>query len=519
MPSDPAGRLFGRSLDQIAELYIVPVSSRRLALDAANRLSLLDPNFGLAESPGPNSQFEIVLNYGGREIAAYPSPSADDPHVWGGWLGKLEADAKKASPIVAAQPQDTIDKALFDGITSGLDRFSRYATPQVARDHRAARDGFGGIGATLDEEGDPFRITKIIAGSPADLAGIRVGDRIVVVDGAPAAGRSQNDVIRQLRGPVSSMVVVSIARPGLSANRSFRLQRALIVMPTVTMTRSNGIAVFHISGFYQNTTQQLVEDLQSIEREAGQPVRGIVLDLRGDPGGLLDQAVSLADVFIAKGPIVATVGRNPASRQYFEASGDAVAPRIPIVVLLDGGSASASEIVAAALQDSGRAVVVGTSSYGKGTVQTVLRLPNDGELTLTWAELIAPADYSLNGHGVVPTVCTSDLANDTQSIEVALRRASEVSSAQPIAVAPRATLDEQGWSALRRSCPPRPGDRAIDTAVAERLLADPVLYSQAAHMIGANPSLAAKPASGAAAPAGPALTGVSGSLSFGERHP
>ena len=232
----------------------------------------------------------------------------------------------------------------------------------------------------------------------------------------------------------------------------------------------------------------------------GPQLRGIVLDLRGDPGGLLDQAVSLADVFIAKGPIVATVGRNPASRQYFEAAGDAVAPRIPIVVLVNGGSASASEIVAAALQDAGRAVVVGTASYGKGTVQTVLRLPNDGELILTWAELVAPAGYSLNGHGVVPTICTSDLGDDAQSIETALQRAGQAASAAIATLTPRASLDERGWADLRRSCPPRSGDRAIDVAVAERLLADPVLYSQALHMIGAAPSLAAKPVG--TAPAG-----------------
>ena len=165
----------------------------------------------------------------------------------------------------------------------------------------------------------------------------------------------------------------------------------------MTVSRDDGIAIFHISSFNQDTTQQLVADLDAAQREMGPQLRGIVLDLRGDPGGLLDQAVSLADVFIAKGPIVATVGRNPASRQFFEASGDSIAPLMPIVVLVNGGSASASEIVAAALQDAGRAVVVGTASYGKGTVQTVLRLPNDGELTLTWARLVTPSGYLLNG--------------------------------------------------------------------------------------------------------------------------
>ncbi len=515
MPLDPGGRLFARGLDQIDELYITPVSNRILALDAGARLSQLDPKLHMTETPGPQDQTELVLSYGDREVAAYPSPSNDDPHAWGGWLGRLETDAKHASPKLAHYSQDEIDKAMFDGITAGLDRFSRYATPQVARDQRAARDGFGGVGILLEDDASPYRVTKVVAGSPAEAAGIRVGDSVVAVDGERTATRSQNEVIRELRGPVSSTVQVTIERSGSAKARTYQLQRTLIVLPTVTMTRADGVVVFHISGFNQNTTQQLVADLEAVQREMGPQLRGIVLDLRGDPGGLLDQAVSLADVFIAKGPIVATVGRNPASRQYFEASGDSVAPRVPLVVMINGGSASASEILAAALQDAGRAVVIGTSSYGKGTVQTVLRLPNDGELILTWAELVAPAGYSLNGHGVIPTICTSGLGDDPQSIATALRRASAAASAEPLAVTPRASLDEQGWAALRSSCPPRPGDRPVDVAVAERLLADPVLYSQALHMMG--PNLAAKPVGTGPATSERALTGVEGALSSSER--
>lgn len=517
IPRDPEARLFARGLDQIDELYITPVSNRMLALDANARLSQLDPKLHITETPGPQDQTELVLSYGDREVAAYPSPSNDDPHAWGGWLGQLETDAKRASPKLAHYSQDEIDKAMFDGITAGLDRFSRYATPQVARDQRAARDGFGGIGILLEDDANPYHITKVVAGSPAEAVGIRVGDKVVAVDGEPTAARSQNDVIRELRGSVSSPVQVTIQRPGSTQTRRYQLQRTLIVLPTVTMTRAAGVVVFHISGFNQNTTQQLVADLEAVERDMGPELHGIVLDLRGDPGGLLDQAVSLADVFIPKGPIVATVGRNPASRQYFEASGDSVAPRVPIVVMVNGGSASASEILAAALQDAGRAVVIGTSSYGKGTVQTVLRLPNDGELVLTWAELVAPAGYSLNGHGVVPTICTSGLGDDPQSIATALRRASAAASAEPLAVIPRASLDEQGWAALRNSCPPRPGDRAIDLKVAERLLDDPVLYSQALHMIG--PSLAARPVGTAPASSKSALTGIDGALSSSEHYP
>ncbi len=202
MPRDPAGRLFARGLDQIDELYIVQVSNRTLALDAAARLFQLDPKLRMTEVPGPHDQTESVLSYGDRDVATYPSPATDDPHVWGARLGAIETDAKRVSPKLAAHPQDEIDKALFDGITSGLDRFSRYATPQVARDQRAARDGFGGIGVLLDDDARPYRVTKVLAGSPADIAGIRVGDNILAVDGQPTASRSQNEVIRQLRGPV-----------------------------------------------------------------------------------------------------------------------------------------------------------------------------------------------------------------------------------------------------------------------------------------------------------------------------
>jgi carboxyl-terminal processing protease len=519
LPADPTGRLFGRGLDQIADLYIVPVSSRKLALAAAARLSQIDPKFAVLETPGPQDSTEIALDYGGREVATYPSPSGDDPHLWGGWVGHVVADAKRTSPTLAVLPQDKIDETLFNGITYELDRFSRYASPEAARDQRAARDGFGGIGVTLDPAPDRFRIIKLLPGGPADLAGIRAGDTMVSVNGQPTAGRSQNDVIHLLRGLILSTVAVGIDRPGVAGTRDYRLQRVLIVEPTVTLSRGDGIAIFHISSFNQNTTQQLVEDLDTVKRETGPKLRGIVLDLRGDRGGLLDQAVSLSDVFIAKGPIVATIGRSPASRQFFEASGDSIAPRLPIVVLVNAGSASASEIVAAALQDAGRAVVVGTASYGKGTVQTVLRLPNNGELTLTWAQLVAPAGYLLNEHGVVPTLCTSDLGDDDQSDRIALQRASGLSAVSPLTAEPRASLDESGWDQLRRSCPPRDGDRAIDLWVAERLLADPALYSQAAHLIGAAPNLAARPVGAAPVSGEPSLTELDGSLSSGPRDP
>jgi carboxyl-terminal processing protease len=515
LPADQAGRLFARGLDEIAEFYIEPASNRLLALGGAQRLSILDHGLTLAENPGPQSRAEIVLDYRGREVTAEPEPAEDDPHAWGALLGRLVASAKTVSATVAATPDDRIDTTIFNGITAGLDRFSRYSSPEAARDERALRDGFGGVGMTVVVTAGACRVASITAGGPADLAGIRLGDQIVAVDGEPTVGLARLDVARRLRGPLPSTVDISVLRPGAARTRDLRLRRALIVVPSVSMNRAGDVVLFHVSTFNQNTTQQLLQYLAAAQGQGLSRLRGIVLDLRGDAGGLLDQAVSLADVFIASGPIAATTGRHPSSRQLFEASGDSVVPQMPIVVLINGRSASASEVVAAALQDAGRAVVVGSSSFGKGTVQTVAPLPNGAELTLTWAVLLAPSGYSLNGHGVVPTLCTSDLGDDGEALRIALARAGSM-SLSPLTPRPRASLSEADWSQLRRSCPERPGDPAIDMTVAERLLADPDLFGQAVHVIAPSARLAAD----VAGPAGAAdLTGSRGSLLSGTRAP
>jgi carboxyl-terminal processing protease len=519
LPNDPTGRLFARGLDEITDLYISPVSSRKLVLAGAARLSRLDGKLSVAETPG-SDRTQIVLSYDLQEVAVYAVPSDDDPHNWGALMGRLVAAAKRASPTVAALPEDQIDKTLFDGITGALDRFSRYSSPEVARDQRAVRDGFGGIGVTLDASDEQFRITAVTPHGPADLAGIRIDDRLVAIDKVPTTGRSQSDVVHALRGPILSPVEVTVHRPSIGQNRTFRLQRELVILPTVTVSRDGNVAIFQVASFNQNTTQQIVEALTTLKRDMGAQLRGVVLDLRGNPGGLLDQAVSLSDVFIPRGPIVSTVGRHPASRQYFEASGDSVAPQVPMVVLINGGSASSSEIVAAALQDIGRAVVVGSTSYGKGTVQTVLRLPNDGELTLTWAQLVTPSGYFLHEHGVVPTLCTSDLGDDDHDVQTAIQRAATTTyPTAPATPRPRASLDESAWSQLRRSCPARQGEHEIDVKVAKRLLADPVLYSEAVHSIAPISSIAAAPAPPPVPPVEPALTAGSRSLSSDVRNP
>ena len=508
--ADPGGGLFTRGLDGIAELYIEPMTSRRIALSGAAQLSRLDNRFAVTDSSKSGFGDLLSLRYDDRDIASFAEPTANDSRGWGHLLAASVAAARRASPRLAALPQETIETAVFDGMTGPLDSFSHYSPPAAARDQRAARNGFGGVGIMLDRVDPGFRVTEVTPHSAADQAGIRPPDEIVAIDGIATVGSRPDEVIRRLRGPVGSAVAVTIRRPGTAEPSDFRLLRGFVIAPSATMSRDGDIAVFRIVGFNHRTAQQIAAELMAAERQAGGRLAGAVLDLRGNPGGVLDQAVSLADLFIHDGPIVSTIGRHPASRQYFAATGDGIAPLLPLVVLIDGASASAAEIVAAALQDAGRAVIIGSSSYGKGTVQSVLPLPNDGELVLTWARLVSPSGYLLQAHGVVPTVCTADLADDPGGLETGRQRLAVTSSAGARAGRPRAALDERGWAELRQACPPRRTRPAIDLLLAEALLADPKLYASALRVLPPAPRRA--PGGAATAPA-PALTDAKPALS------
>jgi carboxyl-terminal processing protease len=288
--------------------------------------------------------------------------------------------------------------------------------------------------------------------------------------------------MQRLRGTAGSRVVITLARPGQPAPISKTVARAYISVPTVSVSRDANVGIIRISSFNQHTTESLRAEFAKLRSEMRGTMQGVILDMRGNPGGLLDQSVAVADSFMNNGRIVATRGRNPGSFQEFEATSGDITAGLPIIVVMNGGSASAAEIVAAALQDSGRAIVVGTSSFGKGTVQTVLRLPNDGELTLTWARLITPGGYILHEHGVVPNVCTSGTADDDQAVAAIIRKTASAGASDTLA---RISLDEQGWSRLRGTCPTRTGDRVADVTAAKRLIGDPNLY---AHVIHAEPA-------------------------------
>jgi carboxyl-terminal processing protease len=467
-------QLLEEAYNGIAKYYIEPVTPGGLALAGLRGLAKVDPTVSV-EQQGD----QLVLRQGGH-ASQFAAPASSDAQGWAALTEEVAAAARAQSPELAVLSSDGVEQTLLAGSMTLLDRFSHYSPPTLARERRAARDGFGGIGITLNAEGVDVRIVEVQPETPAASAGLRVNDRILAIDGREITQFAREDVVHRLRGPADSVVALEVARGDGDDRITFSVRRALIVPPSVVLTEEHGVALLRITSFNQQTGESLAELLRQAHRDLGGALRGIVLDLRGNPGGLLDQSVEVASQFLDGQPVTSTVGRVPESVQYFTAPHREV-ETLPLAVLVNGGSASASEVVAAALQDAGRAVVIGTASYGKGTVQNVQRMPNDGELTITWARLVAPGGYILHQHGVVPTVCTADLPDDAGGVATALAR----SAASPSAALarPRAKLDDAAWTRLRAVCPGRHEDHQIEVTIAEKLLADPALYAHALNLV------------------------------------
>jgi carboxyl-terminal processing protease len=476
---DLSGALFANAYRQIHDYYIEPVTIETIAVAGISRLEAADGSFMINED-GPAVLF---LDHG-KEFNRLKTPDTNDADGWAAVTSAAITAARGHAPELAHATDEQLYQRVFDGITPKLDRFTRYAGVDAARDQRAARDGFGGIGLTIDYSDAEPRVSSVLPNGPAASAGIKLDDRLIAINGTPVAGLKQAEIVQGLRGKVDTQVILTMKRPQHEQPLAIRVTRRLIVLPTVTAEREDGIAIFRVGVFNHNTAASLAEQLAKLHAEAGRDVKGVVLDLRDNPGGLLDQAVDVASLFLDRGEIISTRGRHPTSKQNFEANDSDRTRGLPMVVLVNGGTASSSEIVAAALQDDGRAVVVGSSSYGKGTVQMVLSLENNGELTLTWAKIYAPSGYLLHQHGIIPTFCTSPEVDPVGEPEEPSSRIVHIlergTHPKPgIATEPRAALSDGDWGELRNACPVEAKDNALDLKIAKRLLRDPTLYAQA----------------------------------------
>ncbi len=310
--------------------------------------------------------------------------------------------------VRAQYVDETTDKQLIEsainGMLQSLDPHSSYLNEENFRDMQVQTRGeFGGLGIEVTMEQGFVRVVSPIDDTPAARAGLEAGDFITHLDGETVQGLSLSDAVDKMRGRVGSDIVLTIRREGVEPF-DVTVKRDVIRIRSVRSRVEGKVGYIRITTFNEQTAPGVEEAIVDIKAELGDEMIGVVLDLRRNPGGLLDQAVKVSDAFLDQGEIVSQRGRNPDDSQRYNATKGDLAEGLPLVVLINGGSASASEIVAGALQDHKRAVIMGTESFGKGSVQTIMPIAGHGALRLTTAAYFTPSGRSVQRTGITPDI-------------------------------------------------------------------------------------------------------------------
>ncbi|MDX2104266.1 MAG: S41 family peptidase [Alphaproteobacteria bacterium] len=341
---------------------------------------LLAPALGVAQSPAARGSTETY-----RQLS-----------LFGEVFERVRAD------YVEAPTDEALIEAAINGMLSSLDPHSGFLNPRNFRDMQVQTRGeFGGLGIEVTMENGLVKVVSPIDETPAARAGVRPGDFITHLNGEPVMGLTLNEAVERMRGPVNTDLKITIRREGRDPFE-LTLTRARIQVQSVrSEILNNEVGYVRISSFTEQTTAGLE---RALTRFKDAKVRGVVLDMRNNPGGLLDQAVSVSDAFLERGEIVSTRGRRTDEAQRWNAKVGDLTGGLPVVVLINGGSASASEIVAGALQDHRRAIVMGTKSFGKGSVQTIMPLGNAGAMRLTTARYYTPSGRSIQQLGIDPDI-------------------------------------------------------------------------------------------------------------------
>jgi carboxyl-terminal processing protease len=302
------------------------------------------------------------------------------------------------------------DKALLEnairGMLAGLDPHSAYLVPDDYKELQAGTSGeFGGLGIEVGMEDGFVKVISPIDDTPAARAGVKAGDLVIRLDDTPVKGMALSDAVKIMRGKPGTDIVLTIVREGEDKPLNIKITRDVIRVTSVKSKMLDpGYGYVRISQFQSRTGDNLREAIEKLEEEAGGPLKGLVLDLRNNPGGVLSAAVSVSDAFIKDGIIVYTEGRLDDAKLKFNAKPTDILGGAPIVVLVNGGSASASEIVAGALQDHQRAIIMGRKTFGKGSVQTILPMDNGSALKLTTAKYYTPSGTSIQATGISPDI-------------------------------------------------------------------------------------------------------------------
>jgi carboxyl-terminal processing protease len=311
--------------------------------------------------------------------------------------------------------------AAIQGMVSSLDPHSSYMNAKEYGDMEVTTKGqFGGVGLLMEENGRLIKVISPNDGMPAAKAGIRAGDMISAIDGKPIAETDFTEALDKMRGPAGSTVTLTILREGEKKPFDVSLVRAIVPVDATTSRREGDIGYIRIPGFNEHSADGLEKAVRDLKQQIGPGLKGYVLDLRDNPGGLVDQAIRVSDDFLSSGEIVSTQGRRAADTKRYDAKDGDITEGKPVVVLINGGTASASEIVSGALQDHKRATVIGMTSFGKGSVQTIIPLGEGrGALRLTTARYYTPSGHSIQAQGIIPDiqVAQGDEANGPKPVQ------------------------------------------------------------------------------------------------------
>jgi carboxyl-terminal processing protease len=467
-----AASVYATALAFMAPRTLEAVAVSQLTVWGLRGLTALDPDIA-TELRGGN----LTLVARNRMLLVRPPPAEADINGWASAAAELCAAAAAASPLFRRAGTEGVVQSFFDELFNHLDPYSRYAPPREAGEDRERRSGQAGAGLRLVRRGTVIVVAEAIADGPGAVAGIRPGDTILAVNGQSTRGRDAHIVENLIYGPEGTQVTISWRdRDGRA--RTGRLQRAMVPPETVYAQRSGNLLVLQVTAFNRSTDSHIVRAIE--QPPAGpRPPDGIVLDLRGNRGGLLRQAVTAADSLLPAGIVAMAVGRDPDATRIWRSSAGELAVGVPVVVIVDGRTASAAEVVAAALADRGRGVVIGSSTLGKGLVQTIAPLPDGGELFVTWSRVLAPLGWPIQGLGVLPQVCTS-LGQNALDRQLAALAQGRQPMAQALAThrAARAPLPPAQILALRSACPAAEG-READLGTARLLIHNPAAYAAA----------------------------------------
>ncbi len=335
----------------------------------------------------------------------------------------------RADFVDDVQDKELIESAI-DGMLMSLDPHSSYLNPEKYEEMQVQTKGeFGGLGIEVTMENRLVKVVSPIDDTPAHRAGIKAGDLITHLDGKQVLGLTLSEAVESMRGPVGTDIVLTVRREGVDKPIEVTITRAIIKIRSVRSRAEGDAGYIRITSFNEQTVSGVKKAIEDIRNQVGDSMIGLILDLRNNPGGLLDQAVGVSDLFLDKGEIVSTRGRRNDSTQRFNAKPGDLAEGLPVVLLINGGSASASEIVAGALQDHRRAIVLGTKSFGKGSVQTIIPISGRGAIRLTTARYFTPSGYSIQAKGIEPDIIVKQARIETVDDE---KRRSEATLRNPL---------------------------------------------------------------------------------------